>query len=72
MTVGLCETGSEPLSSIKVENYLNNYQLSKKDPAPWSERFIVIWGEDSVWLETELLLIQYRSPSEANSHSGSQ
>jgi len=42
MTVGLCETGSEPLSSIKVENYLNNYQLSKKDPAPWSERFIVI------------------------------
>jgi hypothetical protein len=38
--VGSCEHSNEPLHSIKVGefiDYLNNYQLLKKDVVPWSE-----------------------------------
>jgi hypothetical protein len=31
-----CEHGREPSVSIEAGNFLANYHLSNKDPAPWS------------------------------------
>jgi hypothetical protein len=53
---GSCEHGNEPTGSIKcwdVLEWLHNWQLLKKGPAPWVSEWVCEWCGEFIWQRKE-------------------